>query len=84
MAHRPGHGARQPGLNHAEYRQRGEPAVDAVPALLAGATTATGGRDLRDWLHAASLPAIMPGEAVLRELSGIPRARLVRCRPPNI
>jgi len=43
----------------------------SVPAPLAGATTATGGRDLRDWLHAASLPALMTGEAVLHEPGGI-------------
>jgi hypothetical protein len=54
-----GHGARQPGLGHAEHRQSDEPAVDAVAAPLTGATTAFCGRDLRDWLHAASLPAIM-------------------------
>jgi hypothetical protein len=57
MAHRPGHGARQPRLHHAEHRHSGEPAVDAVPAPLAGPTTATGCGDLRDLLHAASLPA---------------------------
>ena len=56
----------QPGLNHGEHRQPCEPAVDAVSALLADATTATGGRDLRDWLHPASLPAIMTGEAFFR------------------
>ena len=63
MAHRPGHGARQPRLNHAEHRQPGEPAVDAVPAPLPGPATAVRGRDLRDWLHATSLPATRTGEA---------------------
>src|SRR6516225_1887561 len=57
MAHRPGHGARQPRLNHGEHRQPGVSAVDAVAAPLADATAATDGRDPRDWLHAASLPA---------------------------
>ena len=67
----------------ADHRQPGEPAVDAVPAPLPGATTAFCGRDLRDWLHAASLPATITGEAVLHELSGIRQARPVRYRPPN-
>ena len=84
MAHRPGHSARQPRLHHSEHRQPGEPAVDAVPAPLPGATIAAGGRDLRDWLHAASLPATMTGEAVLHELSGIRRARPVRSRLPGV
>jgi hypothetical protein len=83
MAHRPGRGARQPRLNHAEHRRPGEPAVYAVPAPLADAITAFPGRDLRDWLHATSLPATMTGEAVLRELSGIRPARPARYAPPK-
>jgi hypothetical protein len=51
----PGHRACQPRLNHAEHRQPGVSAVDAVPTPLPGATAATGCRDPRDWLHAASL-----------------------------
>ena len=43
-------------LDQAEYRHPRVSAVDAVPAPLAGATTATGGRDTRDWLHPGSPP----------------------------
>ena len=35
----------------------------ALPAPLPGPATAVRGRDLRDWLHATSLPATRTGEA---------------------
>jgi hypothetical protein len=40
------------------------------------------GRVLHDWLHAASLPATMTGEALLHELNGVHRPRPARYAPP--
>ena len=59
------------------------PSMPYLPRL-AGPATAAGGRDLRDWLHAASLPALMTGEAVRHEAGGIRPARPARYGTPGI